>query len=211
MIRIVLADDHDIVRDGLKLLLELEDDFEIAGTANTGREALELCRSEKPDVIVLDLDMPDMDGMDVTKQLQSESNPVKILILTMHCTEKYAVRLLVNGASAFIPKNTPGDELPGIIRKIMDGETYVPADMREAVISSMVSQSRKKGSELTDREHQVFAAYANGKDRAEIADMLHISARTVDAHKQKIMEKLGVKNMADLIKAAIRDGVIDKF
>ena len=211
MISIVLADDHDIVRDGLKMLLELEEEFEIVGTASTGREALELCRVKNPHVIVLDLDMPDMDGMDVAKQLQSESSPVKIIILTMHCTEKYAVRLLINGVSAFVPKNTPGDELPGIIRQVMTGKTFVPEDMREAVISNMVSQSRKKSPELTDRELQVFAAYAKGKERAEIANSLHISPRTVDAHKQNIMEKLGSDNMADLIKAAIREGVIDKY
>lgn len=211
MISIVLADDHDIVRDGLKMLLELEDDFEIAGTANTGRAALELCREKEPDVIVLDLDMPDMDGMDVTKQLQSESSPVKIIILTMHYSEKYAVRMLLNGVSAFVPKNTPGDELPGIIRQVMSGKTFVPEYMRETVISNMVSQSRKKSPELTDRELQVFASYAKGMERAEIAETLHISPRTVDAHKQKIMEKLGIDNMADLIKAAIRDGVIDKY
>lgn len=211
MINIVLADDHKIVRDGLRALLELEDDIHIAGEAGTGREALDECLSKKPDILVLDMDMPDLDGLDVTKTIQDDEIPVLVIILTMYSNEQYAVRLLMSGARAFLPKSLSGHDLPDIIRKVHAGETFIPEDMRESVISTMVSAAKRRASVLSDRELQVFTAYAQGKERSEIAKILGVSPRTVETHKRRVMEKLGLKSTADLIKAAIRDGIVREY
>ena len=211
MIRIAIADDHMIIRDGLKTLLDMEDDFEIVAEAETGRQTIEVCKLHRPDVLILDFEMPDMDGLDVLKTLATSGLDMKIVILTMYGTVDYAVRMLKSGASAFIPKIEPTHKMPNIVRQVMKGHTYIPEDLKQAVLDTMMNLGNTKTTDLTDRELQVFAGYARGKDVSEIADMLHISPRTVETHKRNIMRKLGVKNSFQLLKAAIREGIIEKL
>ena len=211
MTRIILADDHLIIRDGLRALLELEDDFEIVAEAGTGRDTMDVCRKHKPDVLILDLDMPEIDGLDVTKALQTELPDMKIIVLTMYGTEEYAVRLLSSGASGFVPKSQSAHQLPDIIRNVLAGQTFLPEDLKDTVLNTMLASGGRKSSNLSDRELQVFSAYARGKERSEIADMLGVSPRTVETHKRRIMQKLNAKSMADLIKIAIREGIIKSY
>lgn len=211
MISIFISDDHVMFREGMRRLLEVEDDFSIIGEAGTGRETLEKCRELSPDVLLLDIDMPEMDGIDVTKRIQDEGMKIKIIILTMHMNEEYAVRLIKSGASGFVPKYVSGTILPSAIRLVISGKTYIPEEMKETVLSRLLDSQKNETNRLSDRELQVFKSLAEGKTIHEIADALCISPRTVETHKSRIMAKLDLKNIAELVRVAIRMGLVDNF
>lgn len=211
MIRIAIADDHAMFREGIRNLLATEDGFEVVGEAGTGREALQICRELDPSVLLLDIDLPEMDGIDVTRSVRDEGLSVRIIILTMHASEEYAVRLIRSGAMGFIPKYVSSQILPGAIRTVMGGKTYIPDDMREKVLSRLLDSSRSELERLSDRELQVFKLLAVGKAIQEIAEMLGISPRTVETHKSRIMDKMGLKNIAELVRSAIRLELVDNY
>jgi len=211
MIRVLLADDHAMFREGIRMLLETENDMEISGEAGTGREALDLCRTLKPDVLILDLDLPELDGMDVTRRIGEESLPVKIVILTMHTNEEYVARLLQSGAAAFVPKYSSSKTLPVAIRAVMDGKTYIPGEMKDTIMNRLIDVSRSGAGALSDREMQVFTSIVEGLSTKDIAGKLSISPRTVETHKNRLMEKLGLKSTADIFRAAMRMGLMKDF
>lgn len=211
MIRIIIADDHDIVRDGVRRILETKDDLKVVGEAGTGRETIELCNRQKADVLLLDLDMPDMDGLEVTKQIISSHPDVKILILTMHDDAEYAERVMKAGASGFVLKASSPNELPDIVRKVTSGKIYVhPSILEKTALRQYRPAKVGSVSALSDREHQVIIMLARGMRLREIADELNLSTSTVATHKKRLMDKLGLKKNVDLMSFTAKHGLVDK-
>lgn len=209
MITVVLADDHAIFREGLARLLELEKDFQVVGEASNGREAITVCEALNPDVIILDFDMPDLDGLEVTKQLSFSNLHTSILILTMHASEEFALRLLQAGASGFLVKCSSAKILPSAIRDVAKGRIFIQPDMAENITARLLSHSHTSPTAiLSDRELQIIAAIASGRELKEIALDFCISPRTVETHKNRAMRKLGLKNVAELVHFAIRHGLV---
>jgi DNA-binding NarL/FixJ family response regulator len=211
MTRVLIADDHAMFREGVRSVLETEPDIEVAGETGTGVETIRACAELRPDVVLLDLDMPDLDGMDVMRRITDEKLPVKVVILTMFTNKDYAVRLLSAGASAFVPKYSSGRILPQVIRTVMNGEMYVPDEMKDIVIQSALGRNKSEIQSLSDREIQVLTAIAEGLSTKEIAGKYNISPRTVETHQKRLMDKLGLKNKPDVYKAAIRMGLVRKY
>jgi DNA-binding NarL/FixJ family response regulator len=211
MTRVLLVDDHALIRDGLRRLLQDCPDIEVAGEASNGQEALRLLRQLHPDVTVMDLSMPGLDGIEATKRIISEGLGTRVLILTMHANEEYAVRVLQAGARGFVGKGAPSQEVVTAIRKIAAGGCYLPADLSEALPKRY---ARRGGGDtpletLSDREMQVLKRLAEGRTSKEIAQDLHISAKTVDTYRARLLTKLELETTADLIRFALRHGVIE--
>ena len=211
-IRLIVADDHEIMRAGLRRILELEKDIEVVADTGSGREALKLCRDVKPDVLLLDLDMPDMDGLEVTRQVADTIPDVRVLVLTMHGHEEYAVRILEAGGAGFAVKGISQNELPDAIRKVAAGGKYIsPSVMEKTFMRSRQVGQENPLSLLSEREVQVFMRMARGDSQQKISDDLCLSDSSIRTYKKRIMEKLGFENIADLIRFAIRNDLISKF
>jgi len=208
MITVLVADDHAMVRAGLVRLLESREDISVLGEAGLGREAVSMCRNLKPQVVLLDLDLPDIDGIEVTQQILSVQPEVRILILTMHDSEDYANRLIQAGAAGFIVKGSAPAELPEAVRRVASGGSYITHSMMERMIFNRREKSDNPISSLSDRELQVFTKFAQGKEIREIADELGLSPSTVGTYKRRIFEKLNIGNMAELFRLAMRHGII---
>jgi DNA-binding NarL/FixJ family response regulator len=208
----IIADDHELIRAGLCRLMETEPDIQVLGQAGTGRGAVDLCRELRPDVALLDFAMPDMDGIEATRQIITEKLGARVLILTMHDNEEYAIRLIQAGASGFIVKGTSPDELITAIRRVAEGKTYITPSILEA----MTFRSFQDGAEnpltlLSDRELQVLIRLARGHVNKEISEELCISVSTVETYRKRIFDKLGLRNLSDITRFAIRYGLIDQF
>ena len=212
MIRIVLADDHALFRAGLCRLIEAEEDMQVVGQAGTGREAVALCDTLAPDVAVLDFAMPDMDGLEATKQIVAANKRARVLIITMYDNEEYAIRFLQAGASGFIVKETSPEELPAALRKIASGKVYItPSIMERIALRHHQFQKENPVSLLSDRELQVLIKLARGRTTSEISEDLALSVSTVKTYKTRIFEKLGLRNVSDLTRFAIRYNLIDRL
>jgi DNA-binding NarL/FixJ family response regulator len=210
MITVLLADDHSIVRQGLRRLLEDCADIAIIGEASNGQEAVRLIRQEQPDVVVMDLSMPNLDGIEATKQIVSEGLKTRVVILTMHATEEYAARLLQAGAQGFVGKAAFGEEVVEAIRKVAAGECYVPSALSRELPKRY---ARHQGDTsplqtLSDRELQVLKRLAEGRGIREIAEELHLSIKTIETYRARLATKLELKTTADLVRFALRCGVI---
>ncbi len=211
MIKVLLADDHALVREGLHRLLDDCGDMEVVGEACGGQEALRMLRQLEPDVVVMDLSMPDLDGMEATKQIARENLKARVLILTMHVNEEYAVRLLQAGAHGFMGKGAASQEVVGAIRKIAAGGSYLPPTLSEGLPKRYI----RRGADLSplgglsDREVQVLKRLAEGHVSREIAQDLHLSTKTVDTYRARLLAKLDLSNTADLVRFALRHGVIE--
>jgi DNA-binding NarL/FixJ family response regulator len=210
MIKILIADDHQLVRVGLRRLLEDEKDFKVIGEAADGKEAVELAKKLNPDVILMDVAMPAMDGMEATKRLvKKRKDPAKVVILTMHADEHYAARLLRMGASGYVVKDAAPAELAEAIRTVFEGKRFVSATLREALALRVVDGLGEEPVDLlTDREFQVLGRLAAGATNREIAAELSVSVKTIDAHRLNLLAKLGLRNNAELTKFAMRHGVL---
>jgi DNA-binding NarL/FixJ family response regulator len=207
--RVVLADDHQIVVEGLRGLLS--EDFDLVGSAANGRELLEVCQRLQPDVVVADISMPLLNGIDAARQLRQQGSTAKIVFLTMHPDQTYATRALEAGASGYVLKHAASDELVTAIKAALRGETYISAALRTPALEETLtaaSPNVKTVAELTPRQREVLQLVAEGKSAKEIAAILHISPRTAEAHKYKIMDELGLKTSAELVQYAIRHGLI---
>jgi len=217
MIKIVVADDHAVVRTGLCRILDSEDDMEIVGEAGNGREAIDLCKKSEPDVVVMDYDMPEIDGLEATRQISALDLNIKILVLTMYDREDFALRFLQAGALGFLPKNITFEELPFAVRKVASGSVYMTTSAtdkkdrlplrRDALLSGY--DKKELMSLLSDREFEVLVRLARGKKTSEIADELNIGYNTVKTYRYRIMEKLNLKSAYDLMRFAISRGLID--
>lgn len=212
MIRIVIADDHTIMREGLCRLLSDEHDMEVVGEASSGREAVDKCRELLPDAILLDLDMPDIDGFEAIRQIKAMGLATKILVLTMYGHEEYAVRTIQAGASGFAVKGISQKELPGAIRKVFEGGMYVAPTIMERTFMRLQNLGKQSSfSSLSEREHQIFIRLAKGVSMQDISDELCLSASSVRTYKKRIMDKLGFEKISDLTRYATQNNLISKF
>ena len=211
-IRIVIADDHQIVRQGLRLLLERESGMEVVGEAEDGRSAVDLAKKLMPDVVVMDVKMPDMNGIEASHQILSELPKVKVIALSMYDDHRFVLDMLKAGAQGYLLKDSAFEELAQALRLVMANKTYLSPGVAEIVVKDYVSlgsrSSQSVSSVLTAREREVLQLIAQGKRTSQIADILHIGIKTVDTHRQQIMNKLRTRSVAELTKYAIREGLI---
>ncbi len=211
-IRILLADDHKIIRDGLQSLLEKEKGMEVIAFAENGRKAVKQTRKYKPDIVIMDISMPDLNGIDATKQILSEVEDVKVIALSTYSDRRFVVGMIKAGVSGYLLKDCAFDELARAIRTAMKGQTYLSPGISETVVKSIKDRQLKGEtsgdlSMLTDREREVLQLISEGKATKEIAACLNVSVKTIETHRQKIMNKLNIRNIAELTKFAIREGL----
>lgn len=208
-IKIILADDHTIVRQGIRSLLDSQADFQVIAEASNGKEALELTKQYKPDVLVLDVMMPNINGLEVARQVCSITN---VLMLSMHRDEVYVLEALHNGASGYLLKESSDKELLQAIRTVTSGQHYLSAPFSELAIKSYVEKFSRVGFDLfellTDREREIFFLAVDGKNNVAISKELSISPRTVETHRANMLKKLGVNSQTELVKFAIKKGLI---
>jgi len=212
-IQILLVDDHAVVRTGLRMLLENEEDLVLIGEAGNGKQALELATELKPDVVIMDITLPDMSGIEVTQQLKQEHPEVAVVALTIHEDQQYFFEMLRVGASAYVPKRAAPDDLINAIRTAYRGEVYIYPSLGKLLVNDFLSRANEGAEKaavdgLTLREQEVLARLAEGRTNDEIADELVISTHTVARHRENLMGKLGLHNRSELVKYAIRKGLI---
>lgn len=210
-IRILLADDHKITRQGLRSLLDENDDMEVLAEAENGRDAIELARKLNPDVIIMDVSMPDLNGVEATRQIIQDNHDVRVIALSMHSDTLFVSEMLKSGASGYLLKDCAFQELEQAIRTVMDGKAYLSPSISGVVVEDYLhrlSKADMSTSEvLTDREREVLQLIAEGQSTKQVALKLHISAKTVETHRRQIMNKLDMHTVAELTKYAIRKGL----
>ncbi|HKZ70326.1 MAG TPA: response regulator transcription factor [Anaerolineales bacterium] len=212
-IRLLLVDDHAVVRSGLRMLLENDPEIEIAGEAGTAREALEALNRSTPDLIVMDIGLPDVSGIELTQQIKARWPEVAVVALTIHEDEEYFFNMIQAGASGYIPKRAAPEELLTAIHTAAAGEVYLYPSLAKLLVKDYVSGGREQSAanpvdDLTDREHEVLAHLADGASNSEIADVFSISPKTVARHRENIMRKLNLHSRTELVRYAIRKGII---
>ena len=209
---IVLADDHNVVRQGLRALLEGEPDLSIVGEASNGLEAVELAERLRPNVLVVDVMMPGLNGLEVTREVTQRSPLTRVIVLSMHANEAYVLEALKNGAVGYVLKDSCADELVQAVRQARTDRYYLSSPLSERAIASYVQRAKKASLDpydtLTTREREVLQLAAEGHTSAEIASRLFISARTVETHRANLMHKLGLTNQIDLVRYALRRGIL---
>ncbi len=211
-IRLVLVDDHAVVRSGLHMILDPVEDIQIIGEAETGMEGVELANQEKPDVILMDIHLPDLSGIEAAKLIKEQCPSTAIVALTIHEDEEYFFKMLEAGASGYVPKRAAPEELLTAIRAAAEHEVYIYPSLAKLLVKDFLSQPQSRSGRgtdgLTDREMELLAHLADGATNNEIADTLHISPKTVARHRENIMRKLKLRNRTELVKYAIRKGII---
>ena len=213
-IRILLADDHQIVRKGIYSLLKNHDDLEIVGETKDGRETVKMARELKPDIVLMDIAMPILNGLEATRQIKKTDPKIKVLILTIHKNEEYVLNALQVGASGYLEKDTGVDELLNAIHSVYHDNSFLSPGISKTVIDAyLLRASKVKESTvfetLTNREREVLQLIAEGFTNREVAKQLFIAVKTVEAHRAHIMDKLDIHDIAKLVKYAIRKGMVD--
>lgn len=209
--KILIADDHQIVREGLISLINKQQNMEIIGEAEDGRNAVKLVKELKPDVVVMDISMPDLNGIEATKQILAENPDVKIIGLSIHSDRRFITRMLTAGAKGYLLKDCAFDELALAINSVQQDKFYLSPQITgvvvENILQSETSQESPKLLLLSSREREVLQMLAEGKSTKQIANDLHLSVKTIETHRQNVMNKLEIRNIATLIKFAIREGL----
>ena len=213
-IRVLLVDDHVLVREGIRSLLQLHSDIDVVGEASDGREAIQRTHELTPDVVVMDISMPSMGGIEATRQILKENSTARIVILSRHDNLSYARSLLAAGASGYVPKKAVSTELAAAIRAVYAGDVFLHPSIARAVAEDYIQLARSQHKigayeRLTGREKEILMLIAEGHSSHQIADELYLTVKTVLNHRRNIMEKLGVDNPAQLIKYAIKMGLVD--
>jgi DNA-binding NarL/FixJ family response regulator len=210
-IKILLADDHKITRDGLKALLENQSHMRVVGEAENGRQAVRLALELAPDVIVMDINMPELNGIEATRQILAELPDTKIIALSMYSDKRYVVGMLKAGVSGYLLKNCAFDELVAAISSVVKNQNYMSQKIAGTVMkdyaSILESSDSSPASHLTVREREVLQLIAEGLKTKDIAARIHVSVKTVETHRQQIMRKLAAKSVAELTKIALREGI----
>lgn len=209
---VVLAEDHQVVRQGLRALLEAEGDFAVLGEAGNGIEASQLVERLQPDLLVVDLMMPGLNGLEVTRQVSARSPRTRVVILSMHAAEGYVLEALRNGAAGYVLKDSSSSDFVRALREVSAGRRYLSPPLSERVIEAYVQRAQESGLDpydtLTAREREVLQLAAEGRTSAEAGELLSISPRTVETHRRNLMRKLGLHGQADLIRYALRRGIL---
>ena len=212
MISVVLADDHPVVRRGLRALLEAEPDIRVAGEAGAGLEALSAVEKLQPHILILDLMMPGVGGLEVTRQVAQRSPTTRIVILSMYANEAYVLEALRNGANAYVVKDAQAGELVRAVREVVAGRRYLGAPLSEWAITAYLERTKSMSEEpltqLTTRERETLHLAAEGRSCVEIAACLGISPRTAETHRAHLMQKLGLHNQTELVRFAVRQGIL---
>lgn len=209
-IRLVVVDDHKIVREGLRSLLEREPGIDVAAEADNGREAMKLVAELKPDVVLMDLSMPEMNGIEATRRIVEMPGGSRVLALSMHSDKRFVVEALAAGAKGYLLKDCASEELVGAIRTVAVGETYLSPRIAGLIVSDYLGKgasSPEPSTRLTTREREVLQLFAEGKSTKEVAFLLSVSVKTIETHRIQIMRKLNIRSLAELTKYAIREGI----
>ena len=212
-IRVLLVDDHAILREGIKALLEKQDNIEVVAEAADGREAIPKAAQFCPDVVVLDISMPTMDGLESTRQMKKDNPDIKVLVLTMHDNEEYFFQLLRAGASGYVTKKSVSRELVSAIEAVYRGESFFCPSMAKFLLSDFLRLDKAIENtgqeELTPREREIVKLIAEGYTNQQIADLLHRSVKTIESHRSNILRKLGIHDSIELVKYAVRKKLIE--
>jgi two-component system, NarL family, response regulator NreC len=213
MVQIILADDHAVMRRGLRLLLDQQDDFQVVGEAADGREAVMLAESLRPDVAVLDITMPNLNGIEAAHQISAKHLGIAIVILSMHADEGYVLRALKAGARGYLLKESPERDLLPAIRSVIDGKAFFSPIVSRLLVEDYVRQMQAKDLNdsydlLSPREREILQLVAEGKTNKDVAVMLNLSLYTVETHRSNILEKLNLHSVPELILYAVRKDVI---
>lgn len=209
MIRILLADDHAMVRQGFRMILSTQGDLEIVGEASNGREVLELAEALHPDVVVMDVAMPELNGIEATRRLADTSPRTRVLALSMHKDSVYVREILRAGARGYLLKDSVDTDLLAAVRAVAKGDGYLSPAVSDAVLSDYRKHVTDPLDLLTSREREVLQMISEGKTNKEIATILKLSVYTVDSHRGRIMEKLNLHSTGELVRFAVRNGLID--
>lgn len=213
-IRVMLVDDHQVLRDGLRLLLESEPDLAVIGEAATGHQAVELFAALSPDVAIVDLGLPDISGIEVTRRFKQEMPQIRVVVLSMHSSKEFVINAIEAGADGYVPKSTTHESLLDAIRTVFAGERYLHPVAATALIETYVEEGNPEElrfQELTEREQEVFRLSAMGFTSREIGEQLIISPKTVDTYRQRAFDKLGINHRSELVKFALRLGILDNL
>jgi DNA-binding NarL/FixJ family response regulator len=208
-IRILLADDHAVVRQGFKMILDAQPDMEIVGEAGNGREAVDLAEQLRPDVVVMDVAMPELNGIEATRRLASSVPHARVVALSMHKDSVYVREILRAGARGYLLKDSGAADLVAAIHAVASGESYLSPAVSNAVLDDYRRHVTNPIDLLTSREREVLQLLAEGKTNKEIAGLLNLSVYTVEAHRGRIMEKLNLHSINDLVRFAVRNGLIE--
>jgi two-component system, NarL family, response regulator NreC len=211
-IRLLLADDHAMLREGLKSLIQKESDMTVVGEAENGKQTLELARTVGAHVVVMDVAMPDLNGIEAARKILKGSPNIKVVGLSGHANREFVREMLKAGASAYVLKSRAYEELVRAIREVMKGKKYLSPDIARGVVDEYVGISSSQSENpafvvLTDREREALQLISEGKSTKEVADALSVSVKTVETHRRNIMEKLNLRSVAELTKYAIREGI----
>ena len=211
-VSVLLADDHPIVRQGLRHLLEMQPDFKVVGEAADGLEASQMAERYHPDVLVVDMMMPGLNGLEVTRQVRQRSPATRIIVLSMHNNDAYVLQALKRGASGYVLKDSGPAEVVQAVKQVMLGQRYLSASLAANLLELLLKQTgnlpKDPYEELTNREREVFQLTAEGWNNTEIGERLCISPRTVEVHRANLMEKLGLHSQMDVLRYAIRRGLV---
>ncbi|MHC4288805.1 MAG: response regulator [Planctomycetota bacterium] len=210
-VKVLIVDDHEIMRDGMSALLHKYSEFEVVGQAADGREALEMASQLKPDLVIMDVGMPNLNGVDATRQLLAQHTDLKVMALSTHSDGPVVAKMIKAGASGYMLKESAFEELIEGITALLEGKTFLCKKISKVVFSEYVGMitnpKTKNGDGLTGREREVLQLVSEGHTTREIAETLKLSTKTIDSHREHIMEKLGIRNIAGLTKYAIREGL----
>jgi DNA-binding NarL/FixJ family response regulator len=210
--RIVLADDHPVVRHGVRSLLQAEPDFAVVGEASNGLETVQLVEKLQPEVLVVDLMIPGLNGLEVTRQVKQRLPQTRVVVLSMHANEPYVLEALKNGASGYVLKDSSGTDLVLAVKQVLGGQRYLSPPLSERAVEAYLQRSQDTAFDpydaLTEREREVLHLAAEGLSNPDIAARLSISPRTVETHRANLMRKLGLKTQTDLIRYALKRGIL---